>query len=46
MFGIFLVGVFYALKERRDRAKSSSQLGKNESSGHRGTDLVETNRQL
>jgi hypothetical protein len=27
---IFLVGLLWALKERRDRAKSSSQLGKNE----------------
>jgi hypothetical protein len=46
MFGIFLVGVFWARKERRDRAQSSSRLGKNESSGHIGTDFVETNREL
>ena len=46
MFGIFLVGVFWARKERRDRAKSSSQLRKNETSAHLGTNLVETNREL
>jgi type IV secretory pathway TrbD component len=44
--GIFFVGVLWARKERRDRPQSSSQLGKNESSGHLETDLVDTNRQL
>jgi hypothetical protein len=44
--GIFLVGALWALKQRRDRARPSSRLGKNESSGHLGTDLVDTNRQL
>jgi type IV secretory pathway TrbD component len=44
--GIFLVGVLWARKERRDRPHSSSRLGKNESSGHLGTDLLDTNRQL
>jgi hypothetical protein len=43
---IFLVGLLWARKEKRDRAKSSSQLGKNEQSGHLGSDLVDTNRQL
>jgi len=46
MFGIFLVGMLWALKERRDRAKSLSQLRKNETSADLGTDLVDTNRQL
>jgi hypothetical protein len=46
MFGIFVVGMLWARKEKRDRTKSSSQRGKNEASGHLGTDLVETNRQL
>jgi hypothetical protein len=46
MLGIFLVGMLWARKEKRDRAKSSSQLGKNESSGRLGTDIVDTNRQL
>ena len=36
--GIFLVGVLWARKERRDRPQSSSRLGKNESSGHLETD--------
>jgi hypothetical protein len=30
MFGIFLVGLLWVRKERRDRAQSSSRLGKNE----------------
>jgi cbb3-type cytochrome oxidase subunit 3 len=46
MFVIFLVGVVWARKEKRGRAKSSSQRGKDEASGHPGTDLVDTNRQL
>jgi hypothetical protein len=46
MFGIFLVGMLWARKEKRDRARSSSRVGKNESSGHLGTDPVDTNRQL
>jgi hypothetical protein len=46
MFGIFLVGVLWARKERRDRPQSSSRPGKNESSEHLGTDLVDTNRQV
>jgi len=46
MFGIFLVGLLWVRKERRDRAQSSSRLGKNESSGHMGTDFVGTDRQL
>ena len=43
---IFLVGLIWIRKEKRDRAKSPSQLRKNESSGHLGTGLVDTNRQL
>jgi type IV secretory pathway TrbD component len=43
--GIFLVGLLWVRKEKRDRAKSSSKLHKNETSAHLGTDLVETNRQ-
>jgi cytochrome c-type biogenesis protein CcmH/NrfF len=45
MFGIFLVGMLWARKERRDRAKSMSQHRENETSAHLGTDLVDTNRQ-
>jgi hypothetical protein len=38
MFGIFLVGMLWARKEKRDRAQSSSQRGKDETtSGQRGT---------
>jgi vacuolar-type H+-ATPase subunit I/STV1 len=42
---LFLVGMLWARKERRDRAKSSSQHSKTESSGHLGTDLVDNDRQ-
>jgi vacuolar-type H+-ATPase subunit I/STV1 len=42
---IFLIGLLWARKEKRDRAKSSSQPRKNESSGHPGTDLVDNDRQ-
>jgi hypothetical protein len=45
MLGIFLVGMLWARKEKRDRPKSSSQLRKNETSAHLGTDVGETNRQ-
>ena len=43
---IFLVGLLWARKEKRDRRKSWSQLLKNESSGHLGTDHVDNDRQL
>jgi hypothetical protein len=41
---IFLVGLLWALKERRDRERSSSRPHKYESSVHPGADLVDTSR--
>jgi hypothetical protein len=44
---IFCVGVLWTRKEKRDRrGRSSSQLRKNESSGHIGTDFIDNDRQL
>ena len=43
---LFLVGVLWARKEKRDRAKPSSQSHKNESSAHLGTNLVDTDRHI
>jgi type IV secretory pathway TrbD component len=43
--GIFLVGLVWVRKERRERERSLSRPRKYESSVHPGTDLVDTNRQ-